>query len=502
MKHVFLAPLLTLCTLTASAQAKDDYDSFSRSLHDDYNSFLSEAKNDYASFRRKINNEYAAFLADTNWVPAKPAKPQPKVTPRDNSLPPAVVPYQSAPIKNNTPLPIEEVIIPTPIPEQPRPLAPIEHNPLPGECLNASVRLYGTDFTVRIPRNFSVSIGTPGPASIGKAWQRLTDIHALDATIGDLLRIRTGFQLCDWAYYNLVNQLAGQMLQAGSAESALLTAYIMNQSGYATRLAYDASTAKVYAMPGTENLIFDQPYFPAGDVKFYPFATLGSVLIINADYPGSRPLSMLINRLPRLSSDKAVQKSLTSIHHPSVATCYPSNPNLMEFFDSYPASALANSKNSKWAYYAVTPLSEQVKEAVYPVLKSAIAGKSQLEAVNLLMDFCESIPYAYDNEVWGYDRAFFPDEMLYYLQGDCEDHAILLVRLVRDLLDLETALVYFPNHLATAICFTEPVNGSYIDYNHKKWTVCDPTIFYAGAGQLMNGCDISKAALIPLTGLK
>ena len=97
------------------------------------------------------------------------------------------------------------------------------------------------------------------------------------------------------------------------------------------------------------------------------------------------------------------------------------------------------------------------------------------------------------------DRAFFPDETLYYPYSDCEDRSILFSRLIRDLLNLEVALVYYPGHMATAIHFTTDVKGDNFIHNGKKFVICDPTYINALVGASMpqfRGCkDISVILL-------
>ena len=67
---------------------------------------------------------------------------------------------------------------------------------------------------------------------------------------------------------------------------------------------------------------------------------------------------------------------------------------------------------------------------------------------------------------------------------------------MRDLLGLETALIYYPGHLASAVCFTESVAGDYFNVSGKKFTVCDATIYYSGAGRTMKGMDNKQATVI------
>lgn len=149
--------------------------------------------------------------------------------------------------------------------------------------------------------------------------------------------------------------------------------------------------------------------------------------------------------------------------------------------------------------YANTPLAKSVKETLYPSLRSAVHGKSQQEAANMLLNFVQTaFVYEYDDKVWGNDRAFFAEESLYYPYCDCEDRSILFSRLVRDLLGLKVVLVYYPGHLATAVHFTNHVTGDYILLNNQRFTVCDPTYIGAPIGATMPDMDNAGAKVILL----
>ena len=146
---------------------------------------------------------------------------------------------------------------------------------------------------------------------------------------------------------------------------------------------------------------------------------------------------------------------------------------------------------TRWAMYANTPLSEEVKAEFYPKLKESIEGCSKARAVSVLLEFCQSaFEYKYDEEVWGGDRAFFAEETLYYPYSDCEDRSILFSRLVRDLVGLDVLLVYYPGHLLTAVHFPEDaqlaaeLRGEYFSLpcDGRNFVICDPTGLYAPIG--------------------
>lgn len=154
---------------------------------------------------------------------------------------------------------------------------------------------------------------------------------------------------------------------------------------------------------------------------------------------------------------------------------------------------------TRWAIYANTPMADDVKEQLYPQLRSFISGKSLLESANILLNWVQTgFEYEYDNKVWGGDRVFFAEESLYYPYCDCEDRAILYTRLVRDLLGLKCILVFYPGHLACAVNFPDAVNGDYLLLEGKKYIVTDPTYIGAPVGETMPDMNNSKAKVILL----
>lgn len=175
------------------------------------------------------------------------------------------------------------------------------------------------------------------------------------------------------------------------------------------------------------------------------------------------------------------------------------NRNLIDFFNTYPQACFNGDQTTRWAAYANTPVEESVKDMLYPSLKNAIAGLKESDAVGILLNWVQTaFEYEYDDKVWGGDRAFFAQETLYYPYSDCEDRAILFSRLVRDLVELDVVLLYYPGHLATAVAFNGSVNGDYLTYRNRRYIVCDPTYINAGVGRTMPNMNNQEAQVIAL----
>ena len=175
------------------------------------------------------------------------------------------------------------------------------------------------------------------------------------------------------------------------------------------------------------------------------------------------------------------------------------NRNLIDFYDGYPSSEIGGNLMTRWATYANTPLSPVVQQQFYPALKEQLQGLSAYEAVSRLLNLVQtSLVYEYDDKVWGHDRAFFPEESLFYPYADCEDRSSLFTRLVRDLVGLKTVLIYYPGHLAAAVEFPEPVDGDYLTVDGRRFTICDPTYINAPVGRTMPSMNNSAAKAIVL----
>ena len=240
------------------------------------------------------------------------------------------------------------------------------------------------------------------------------------------------------------------------------------------------------------------PWVLDGDF-YYPVleTTPSSLLICEAAYPQEQKLSLFIPTAPQLSEDWNEEREVVSKRYPEVKVHVKVNQNLMDFYETYPSSRIGDDFTTRWVMYANTPMQEDIKNQIYPELRRALEGKRPVEKVERILNFVQTgFEYGYDDVVWGGDRAFFAEETLNYPLCDCEDRSILFTRLVRDLVGLKCALIYYPGHLAAAVHFDEEVGGVRYLLDNVPYVVCDATYIGASVGMQMPDCD--DATLIAL----
>ena len=519
MKKIFVFAICMIACYSISAQ--DDFDDFKA----DFDKFKEETEKEYDNFREQCNAEYAQFLKEA-WeaFDGLPGVKKPKDQQR---LPQDVVDKlqkgggtkDSSPkgksAKKDVEIRVGEVVTATQLQEgvkRPEPVSRFlffgkkkpkaeekEKEEVPAEE-PLTFEFYGTQMTVH-PGDLKRKLSLPdtGNEAVGAAWE-LCSLPAYTELLSDCLHLRDAYHLCDWAYLQMLKAMTDTYFGADTNESVFLTAYIYCQSGYQMRLAQTDN--RLIVLYATDHGIYDQSFYTLNGQHFYPFAQkgeLGRIRICNHVFPKEQAMLLLVPEEPLFSQDKPKVRTIQSREFPELQITVSVNKNLIDFFEKYPTSNLNDNFLTRWAMYANTPLDEDVKAQIYPILQEKLKGLSEREAVSKLLSLLQSgLVYKYDEDVWGEDRAFFAEETLFYPYADCEDRSILFSRLVRDVLGLKAVLVYYPNHLATAVHFNEKIKGDYIMLNGERYLICDPTNYVAAPGVTMEGMDNSKAKAIVL----
>lgn len=471
--------MLQLCICQAAAQ-------------DDYDNFVNSIKKEYASFRDQANKEYADFM-EKAWKSYGIKRSAEK--PKKEDVP---IKYDKEKDEEGEKV-IEAEVIPfkeDPKP-QPQPIEPIKEN-IQAPKADTFV-YYGTPMSVRWGNAEKFKLAGTNEKALAKAYRELTG-SAYNNLLHDCLELRKKYTLCDWAYYKMLEILAGTICGKGTNEAVFLQGVLFHQSGYMMRFALNPDDKSLHLLVRIDGVAYDSGYTSVGGKIFFLLdgSKLKNLQVCEASYPGEKEMTFLIPKLPKLDVELSKERQIIS-RFVNVEAKIAVNKNMINFFNDYPSTYNNQDIMTSWAFYANTPVTKEVRENMYPQLKERFGNATPLMAANLLLNWVQmGFEYAIDQKVWGGERAFFAEESLYYPLCDCEDRAILYSHLVRDLLGLDVLLVYYPEHLYTAVCFNEDVKGDYFMVDGRKFTVADPTYYMANVGKTMNRMDNSKAKVILL----
>lgn len=482
-----------LCSFS-TASAQDDYEQYYKQKEKEFSDYKQQKENEFEAFRRKVNNDYANFVERT-WREFNAFTGRP--IPKEDPVPPVIHKDKKEQQKDKQ-LPIVEVVPPEPPKPQPVPITPIESKPAP-VVQYMPFMFFGTTGKIEKPATDSKpKLDNVSEFSVAEAWKKLSD-GSYDNMLNGCLELRRKHHLCDWSYLQMLQKVSEQYYGKGN-EANLLCAWLYCQSGYKMRLAND--NGKLIMLYASRHMIYDLPFWTIDGDHYYPLSKKisKSIYVCQVGFPKEQQLSLAVNQEQQFTLSPTSERTFKSKRYSDVIVKSTTNRNLIDFFNTYPTSCVNNDFGTRWAMYANTPMSHEAKDRLYPSLRRLLQGKSQLESVSRILNLLQTaLVYEYDDKVWGHDRAFFPDETLFYPYCDCEDRSILLSRIVRDVLGLKVVLIYYPGHLAAAVHFTQlGVTGDYVMVKGQRYVICDPTYIGAPVGATMPNMDNSKAKIILL----
>lgn len=316
---------------------------------------------------------------------------------------------------------------------------------------------------------------------ISAGWETLSRSN-YQPLIDDCLTIKKENSLNDYGYLLLTRKVAAELCgSVHSDEIALMQMFILSQSGYRVKVArMDNRLTLFYA---SDNMIYATCFITLNGVTYYRFDTspnkTNSIYTYNRDFANAKNTVNMNIDAPQMFSGTYVTKVLQAKAYPSVKVSSKVNSGLVAFYKDYP--------QCDFSVYVGAPVSQEVQQTVLPPLKAVIEGKKQSEAANMLINFVQTaFDYKTDGDQFGYEKPFFVDELFYYPYSDCEDRAVLYSYLVRTLMGLDVVLLEYPNHMATAVCFDENIDGDYVTVGGKKYIICDPTYIGASIGLAMS----------------
>lgn len=454
------------CLMQSALYAQDiekEFAEFEKQQNAAFEQFKNKADADFEDYLRQAWEEFAAFKPLES--PLRPEPPQPVVfNPETPATEPVALPAgEEVPEAEYTPV---EVKMPEVSPD--------------GSRERASIGFYGASFKVSVTPAAGLRLKGTTEADVADAWKYLCK-KDYESMLYDCLSVKKQYHLNDWAYLLFTKAVGIHLFGADKADQVtFLQMFLLTKSGFKVRLAKIDDRLRL--LVATADAVYGVPYLTMNGLRYYVFEPREggsmSIYTYRNDFADARNLIRLeMNEVPELGGEK-IERTWKAENALWTVRTYVQK-NLIDFYRDYPQCDVA-------VHYH-TPMSGILRADLYAQLKKAVAGKKQQEAAAVLLHFVQTaFPYQTDGEQFGYEKPNFPDETFFYPYCDCEDRAMLYAVLVRDLLGLKAVLLDYPNHIASAVCFTENVSGDYIQLEDgNKYIICDPTYIGAPIGACM-----------------
>jgi hypothetical protein len=492
MKRLFFLLATLFLPICGWAQIDDKFASQA-----DFEAFKQRINQRFEVFEDTINSRFAKEL-ERQWTSFKvfkgeetPCKPRPQQLPQADTSQHKV---------SSEELPASEIIEPThpaeipvvqPKPEMVEPQLQ-EHVP---EMMSVSPSFYRQSFSCTCPRSYgSVRMKGMDEKAVAAFWNALS-CDGLATFVSQCHEQQQNMNLNDWGVFELVKSFARKLYPDQYAEQTVFTVFLMNQLQYKLRIGR-VEEELVCLMP-SYNKIYVLPYIAIDGVTYYIFHLSpqqlkeGQIFTYGFDFPQSYAFVDLNIYTPlRLQPQPVGYFYKTTLMGQQITI--PVSQSVMDFYDSYPLSEMEIYANA----HPEESWTRSITEVFEPILK----GRSEYEKVAILLAYLHyGFNYAYDDDQFGREKYFFCEENFYYKDNDCEDRSILFAWLVKHLVGLDVVLLDYPDHIATAVRFTDKsVPGDYYMRNGLKYIVCDPTYIGADVGETMPQYKNEKAKIIVL----
>ena len=464
---------LGLATETLQAQGFEEY---RNQKLKDFADYRQRKLDEFEAYRRKKLLEFADYVA-RGWQPFQSEAKKVKV-PEPKPVEPPVAPKEE-------PLPIRPIAIPQGktmplvVPRmEPKLKLPEIPEPKPQEDSRKTMSFFGTEVKVTLPASLRVTMRGHSETEVSRVLRMLAGDDAA-ALVRDVVSIYQTMNLNGWAAVQLCGQVAERMEGNGDA-ATVLQAYLLTTLGYDARLCESGGQLLVMApmagepllarakIKGTFYYLLNDRSGRGGTLKTYTKNISEATRRI--DFTDATKI--------RFSQQVTAPRTVIAVNYPSASATVQVNKNLIDFYATMPIMG-----QYPWTFYARQEMEPRMRQALLPPLKKATQGKSEVEAVSILMNFMHfGFKYDTDEKQFGYEKPFFFEENFYYPRNDCEDRGILFSYLVRQVLGMDAVLLYLPGHIWTAVRFSTPVGGDYVTVKGHRYTVCDPTYMGASIG--------------------
>jgi len=530
------AVLCTLLVVAPLCQAvDDDFNAMQREMAREMDSFQNEVDADFVEFRDERDREFAEYLRE-QWeafdelaaevsglgpkpklLPKKPDDPADKVKPQGEIVepppiapPPAPVPV-APPITIVPPPPAPPVVVlppavPTPVTPPPStpsvpvvPVPPVTPPPVVEPVTTqklAQFDFYGQ--TLKFYYDPLLSAAAPGTVdsqTMSTVWENYSgaDVSAL---LRGFVDVRRQWELNDWGYYLLVRKFAASVNKDDNG-SELLTWFLLVKSGYECRIAYNEK--RIFLLAPVKPILYGVPYLNIDGTNYFNLTCLrtgekaGRLFSYRQSHAASiNSFDLALLKAPRLTMVPFTRKLKFDYAGKTYSVPVRVNRQTLNFFNDYPSTDFP-------VFFEAT-VEPDSQSSLLSALSPLVAGKSETEAVNLLLRFVQtSLEYKTDEEQFGREKYLFIEETLFFPYCDCEDRSILFSYLVDRLVGLKTVGLLYPGHIAVGVQFNATVPGDAVLVDGERFVVCDPTYINADIGMAMPQFQKTNAEVIKIT---
>jgi hypothetical protein len=472
----------------AKAQAQAEFDG--------YNQNEMKAFKSYSQTLDGIENRINPYQHQP-MIPSTPPKVLPKGEPKDELI-----------VKNTNTLPantpsgsqVEAVKkSQTPLAELIAPVTPVIANVVTKDELKLD--FLGTPIALsRQVLSFKSSINPSMSEDELKSYLR----HNAKSLSQNIKRIQNDYLLNDWDTFIFVQLLVNTIYSKEDLRvKTIHMGIILEDLGYKTLIA-KGEDKNLYLLIPTVQIVYSKPYYEQFGQRYYlfrvdehPRSTANTSIYFSPslEEPKGRAFDMVMSKDPQLTENIQKIKLSWDFKSKNYSIIVGVNKNLLALQDMYPQVDVVSYMESRAGYKT---RQELTKELLKMIEKERLNNQDVGEFI--LRFGQKSFAYKTDFDAYGYERPLFLEQTLALPYSDCEDRAILLSHLYREIMGVKSVGLHYTGHIALGVALNDRDKGDYYEIDQKRYFVADGTYFYAPIGVSQPEFKGKKAKIIKIKG--
>ncbi len=296
--------------------------------------------------------------------------------------------------------------------------------------------------------------------------------------------------LNEWGYFSILRSLSENVF-ADIDNRVLFTFYMLrNEGDFKVKVARGKESNKLTLLAAIDNKkeVYSYSFFRFNEgncqLKYYSIYGGGkaneSIYTYDYNEQDNELRQMGLDFYNQLNMGQCDAKRELNFKKINSKIVLPYNSSHIAYLNDVPMTV--------FPIYFASPISIEAQDVFNKKLNELKYQYTAVQFIDILLNFVQTaFDYKTDDQQFGYEKYFYPEEVIAYPYSDCEDRSALFAWLVTNYTDAKVVGLQYDGHLATAVCFGENVNinGDMFSYGGKKYYVCDPTYINASIGMTM-----------------
>ena len=357
---------------------------------------------------------------------------------------------------------------------------------------NLLLNFYGRQVNLHFDPKLRIKSSGIDEKNVSEYFKKIAKCqNETQALWGEIKGVADQFGLNEWGYFCLLRTLSEKVFSNVNDRVMFCFYMLRNEGGFKTRIGRGKDSGNLTLLIALDNSkqVYSYTFFRFDDdskgnkVKYY--CVYGGGKANEAVYSYSFSEQDAAKRQMTLDFTKNLNMGECNASRELKLTkdktmTLPYNKSHIAYLDDVPMTV--------FPIYFTTALPIESQKVLLNTFDQMKKDYTPTQFISMLLHFVQTgFEYKTDEEQFGYEKYFYPEEVIGYPYCDCEDRSALFAWLVERYTNAKVIGLQYEGHVATAVYFGDnaDVKGDGFMYGGKKYYVCDPTYINASIGMTM-----------------